>query len=39
MSDIALIIDAVDGIYTKQVVAKCFVTADFDFTSMVAIAN
>ncbi|WP_417541477.1 NYN domain-containing protein [Methylophaga thalassica] len=34
-SDIALVIDAMDVMYTKQIDVMCFVTSDSDFTPMV----
>lgn len=34
-SDIALVIDAMDVIYTKQIDVMCFVSSDSDFTPMV----
>ncbi|MEX0614606.1 MAG: NYN domain-containing protein, partial [Methylophaga sp.] len=34
-SDIALVIDAMDVMYTKQIDVMCFVSSDCDFTPMV----
>ena len=35
-SDIAMVIDAMDVMYTKQIDVMCFVSSDSDFTPMVS---